>query len=34
MQELERYIRTIKDFPKPGIGFKDITTLHLPPWSI
>ncbi len=27
MQELERYIRTIKDFPKPGIGFKDITTL-------
>ncbi len=27
MQELERHIRTIKDFPKPGIGFKDITTL-------
>jgi adenine phosphoribosyltransferase len=27
MQDLERYIRTIKDFPKPGIGFKDITTL-------
>jgi adenine phosphoribosyltransferase len=27
MQELERYIRTVKDFPKPGIGFKDITTL-------
>ncbi len=27
MQELERYIRNIKDFPKPGIGFKDITTL-------
>jgi hypothetical protein len=24
MQELERYIRTIKDFPKPGIGFGDI----------
>jgi adenine phosphoribosyltransferase len=21
------YIRTIQDFPKPGIGFKDITTL-------
>lgn len=27
MQELERYIRTVKDFPQPGIGFKDITTL-------
>jgi adenine phosphoribosyltransferase len=27
MQQLERYIRTVKDFPKPGIGFKDITTL-------
>lgn len=27
MQDLERYIRTVKDFPKPGIGFKDITTL-------
>lgn len=27
MQELERYIRTVPDFPKPGIGFKDITTL-------
>jgi adenine phosphoribosyltransferase len=27
MQDLERHIRTIKDFPKPGIGFKDITTL-------
>jgi adenine phosphoribosyltransferase len=27
MQELERYIRTVRDFPKPGIGFKDITTL-------
>ena len=27
MQELERYIRTVQDFPKPGIGFKDITTL-------
>jgi len=27
MQELEQKIRTVKDFPKPGIGFKDITTL-------
>lgn len=27
MNALERYIRTVQDFPKPGIGFKDITTL-------
>ena len=27
MTELSKYIRTINDFPKPGIGFKDITTL-------
>jgi len=27
MQELEQQIRTVMDFPKPGIGFKDITTL-------
>ncbi|MCH8927600.1 MAG: adenine phosphoribosyltransferase [Candidatus Marinimicrobia bacterium] len=27
MAELDTYIRTIPDFPKPGIGFKDITTL-------
>jgi len=27
MQDLEQKIRTVKDFPKPGIGFKDITTL-------
>ena len=26
-KSLEQYIRTIQDFPKPGIGFKDITTL-------
>ncbi len=24
---LEQHIRTVMDFPKPGIGFKDITTL-------
>ena len=24
---LENYIRDIQDFPKPGIGFKDITPL-------
>ncbi len=26
-QELDKYIRNIPDFPKPGILFKDITTL-------
>ena len=25
--DLKRYIRTIKDYPKPGILFRDITTL-------
>lgn len=25
--DLEKYIRTIEDFPKPGISFKDVTTL-------
>lgn len=27
MEELKKYIRTIPDFPKPGINFYDITTL-------
>jgi adenine phosphoribosyltransferase len=27
MEELKQKIREIKDFPKPGVGFKDITTL-------
>ncbi|MFQ5675106.1 MAG: adenine phosphoribosyltransferase [bacterium] len=27
MSDLSSYIRTVMDFPKPGIGFKDITTL-------
>lgn len=27
MANLDDFIRTVKDFPKPGIGFKDITTL-------
>jgi adenine phosphoribosyltransferase len=26
-RELERYIRTVPDFPKPGVSFKDITPL-------
>jgi len=25
--ELREHIREIPDFPRPGIGFKDITTL-------
>ena len=25
--DIEKYIRNIQDFPKPGIGFKDITPL-------
>lgn len=27
MEELKQKIRNVPDFPKPGIGFKDITTL-------
>jgi adenine phosphoribosyltransferase len=27
IKEIERYIRTVPDFPKPGISFKDITPL-------
>src|SRR5262245_54880081 len=27
MQDLKRLIRTIPDYPKPGIMFRDITTL-------
>ena len=27
MDELKNYIRHVQDFPKKGIGFKDITTL-------
>ena len=28
---LQDYIRDIQDFPKPGIGFKDITPLLISP---
>ncbi|MDV7393888.1 adenine phosphoribosyltransferase, partial [Arthrospira platensis SPKY1] len=31
MLDLSTYIRTIPDFPKPGIQFKDITTLLVHP---
>ncbi|MCU0645957.1 MAG: adenine phosphoribosyltransferase [bacterium] len=27
MEDLKQKIRNVQDFPKPGIGFKDITTL-------
>ena len=27
IQEVERYIRTVPDYPKPGISYKDITPL-------
>jgi adenine phosphoribosyltransferase len=32
--ELENYIRTIEDFPKEGISYKDITPLLLDPKAI
>ncbi len=31
MHQLERYIREIPDFPKPGVTFRDITTLWKDP---
>ncbi|WP_205480923.1 adenine phosphoribosyltransferase [Sphingomonas arenae] len=31
--DLKRLVRTIPDFPKPGIQFRDITTLLLDPWG-
>ncbi len=31
MDELKELIRTIPDFPKPGIQFRDLTTLFLHP---
>jgi len=32
--DLSSKIRTVMDFPKPGIGFKDITTLLLDPVAL
>lgn len=34
MDELKKYIRSIKDFPKPGIMFRDITTLLKDPEAL
>lgn len=31
--DLKRYIRSIPDFPKPGIMFRDITTLLAEPMA-
>ena len=31
--DLRRLVRTIPDFPKPGVQFRDITTLLLDPWG-
>lgn len=33
MNQLKALIRTIPDFPKPGIQFRDITTLIQDPWG-
>lgn len=32
-EQLKSLIRTIPDFPKPGIQFRDITTLLADPWG-
>ena len=32
--DLRALIRTIPDFPKPGVQFRDITTLLLDPWGL
>lgn len=34
MEELKKLIRNIPDFPKPGIQFKDITTLFQSRWGL
>ncbi|MBS0264142.1 MAG: adenine phosphoribosyltransferase [Planctomycetes bacterium] len=33
MESLKALVRTIPDFPKPGIQFRDITTLIQNPWG-
>jgi adenine phosphoribosyltransferase len=33
-EDLKKYIRSIKDFPKPGIVFRDITTLLKDPEAL
>lgn len=33
MDQLKSLIRTIPDFPKPGVQFRDITTLIQDPWG-
>ena len=31
--DLKRLVRSVPDFPRPGIQFRDITTLLLDPWG-
>ena len=31
--DLKALVRTIADFPRPGIRFRDITTLLVDPWG-
>lgn len=33
MRQIKELIRTIPDFPKPGIQFRDISTLLVDPWG-
>jgi len=33
-EDLKKYIRTVKDFPKPGIMFRDITTILKDPVAL
>ena len=34
LNQLKSLIRTIPNFPKPGIMFRDVTTLILDPWGL
>ena len=33
-EDLKKYIRSVKDFPKPGIMFRDITTILKDPVAL
>lgn len=34
LSQLKNLVRTIPNFPKPGIMFRDVTTLILDPWGL
>ena len=34
LSQLKKLVRTIPNFPKPGIMFRDVTTLILDPWGL